>query len=1251
MDEDYTYVGFRDFYEGFDCKVLVIDSAERLTELDNRTVLQLVLEDLSKRGWQFIFTCKDNGCDALKALLRDLSVSVEDIKVDSLTEEMLIDLGKRHNFQLPTNEKVLRQLRIPFYLARYCELGGINVTTLEAFREELWKRKVRGDIRGAIQQKREECLMSVVKEQQVQNSYYVSPANIDHDAAYALEQDDVLITQSHKGYTVKHDLYVDWALDYLVEQDCNTAEACLKLLANVPISITYLNAFGRWLDVIVDTGDVRIKAIMEAFMGGKTNSQWSHCILTTVGCSKTYATTFFSQFDTALKANNYTLFDLFVDVLDVSCKTVSQYFEFKGEHYPIYNPVGRGWDEAVFFANRNKEDYYFNHLGAVLKLLSGYSRMGKKAMAMPEAAQLSLRLFDDMAEQRKKKGHIWMQNEKPWCELVCNYAYGIKDELNAIFKKVIDNRWVKHVDPYAELVAYILKDSNNIGKTMLFLSCLDSVIDLMRLFWREQPGKPDSSHWRHRSLIEREHVFGLNEDYGLDMCYFPASPYQTPIWTLFTAEQMLDPKGSKVLDFVIELVNECVTNYSKRDTLEKCVTITLTMPDGGKHDVLASQSLWCLYRGTQSYSFPHLLESIHMALEAQLLQDADTKYKTPDWNRIKETLWRILTRSRSASLYSVVASLAVAYPEQLYDILLFLCQDIRFLHLDLNRYSRELTANALMITYHRHEQWAEERKRSNNLPHRQQHLETILRDCQIEYDQSGDASLKPRLEAAYKVVDALKPQANQLKEEDTTYEFILRRVDYRSYTKQNVTLKDGRMGVLLTPSFTEEMIEEQKQLQTITDDLSAMNLRVWVDKKFKGDDKSLIGSPYNDPQLVMKAIREIEKRFEERKDDIFSMPGDGYVPYSASAILLMYYCESLSQTEKNECVDRVMTALYSPDAMISDALSGFNVCIASIPVLLKLSPEKKDDIVTIISSYVGIEDEYVNNRVCDIMSTTIVAGKMWETHREVMNAAFEKVGNDNADALLCLLTYLPTEEKRAVGNTCVQSLSRHWKIKNETQEYKERHLVAKNVAKYILFAPKKDVSSLIAPYVSLLNLEVYSEPLIESFLLNAPRYNKYDNFWIVWNSFFETVSKQTQHHFRDEVLNAYLLNPGFLMKDYDDWFRLEEKDIDFFKHVAEEMGSDPTVLNALSRVFGTIGKQLSQQAIEVFYTIVSSCYPLMKDGKSHVLYYLEKISKKVKTENADLILRDRHYKEKFTAVLNFMVKNGSTVASEMIKTL
>lgn len=750
MDEAYTYVGFRDLYAGFSKKLLIIDSAERLTEIENPTVLQLVLEGLNEKGWQFVFTCKSNAYDALRALLRDIGVSAEELKVDTLQEETLRELAEQNSITLPRSEKMIRQLKIPFYLARYCELGGSNVATPEAFREAVWQQKVRGTTRGGSQQKREECLLQIVAEQQMKNAFFVTPANMDHDAAFSLIQEDVLIEQPHRGYAVKHDLYVDWALEYIVEQECTTDSACVQLLQAAPQSITYLNAFSRWMQSVIDSSDSRVKAVMDAYINGATHRGWEHCLFAAIGGSTTYASTFFAKYNAQLKANNYALFDRFVDVLDVSCKAVSQYLEYKGEKIPIYYPVGRGWDDAVLFVYANKDDYYKNHLETVQKLLIGYSRMGSKAVAITQASQLSLIIFDEIAATRKKGEWFIFKNEKPWCELVCTYAFGIREELKERFAQVIANKWVGPTDPYAELIDYILKDSNNLQKSMLYISCLDSVLALMQLFWREQPEDPDDRRYHYHSEIECEESFGLNEDF--DMAYFPPSPFQTPIGVMLESEYLLDPKGTKVLDFIIDFVNESVKYYDQRDKYDDCTTIRVKMPDRTSHDITVSQSLWNLYRGTANYSVPHLLESIHMALEAWLLKLADKKQK-PDWEQIKHLLWRILSKSNSVSLYAIVASVAVAHTDELFDILMFLCQDIRFLALDLQRYSSEINTHTNSIAFGHHPAWWEERDRSNNLPHRQQHLETMLLTCQYTYDNTSNEDLAKRLDVAYRVVD------------------------------------------------------------------------------------------------------------------------------------------------------------------------------------------------------------------------------------------------------------------------------------------------------------------------------------------------------------------------------------------------------------------------------------------------------------------------------------------------------------------
>lgn len=1259
LDEEYTFVGFRDFYQGFGTKIFVIDSAEWLTEIENMTILQLVVDGLGENGWQFIFTCKSNAGDELRSLFKDLALTVDEINVEPVSEDTLQTISNQYSIQLPDSAKLFQQLQIPFYLARYCELDTSNVSTPEVFKETVWRQKVWGNIKGGVQQKREDCLLSIVRDQQTKRTYYVTPAGIDHDIAYALVKEDVLIHHPHKGYAAKHDIYVDWALDYILDNDIESEVSVQAIISTEPQSITYLNAFTRWFSCIIDLPDARVSTIVEAYMHGRMHKKWEYNILSCIGKSELYATSFFKQYNDELKTNNYHLFDKFVDVLCLSCRRIKQYFEYKDERIPIYEPAGKGWDEAIIFISVNQADYYMDHLGSVQKLLDGYKRAGKNGVALQKAAELTLPIFNTMAEARKQQESFWADNLKPWCDLVCSYAYGIRKELRVIFHEVLKNKWTSHRDPYAELIEYILKDENHLGKSMLYLACLDEVIDLMDLFWRES--SRDANH-KHNNFwnIKQEYLFGLNERYGMDMAYFPASPFQTPIKAMLEAEQMLTPKGTKTLDFIIRFIDECISDYEKRSTQGKPYRIPVQLPNGETHEVITSQALWNIYRGTASALVPHVIESVHMALEKYLFYLAGDKNEKPEWDMIKELLWRILFKSRSASLYSIVASMAVAYPNELYDILLFLCQDVRFLSADLHRFSMEITANHRSITFHRHEAWWKERDQSNNLPHRQQHLETVLLYYQFVYDNSDSELAKTRLERTYQVVDKLKLQAINLEKEDATYGMIIARLDYRSQNKQEVTLKNGVVAIQLTPNLTPEQKAMRDDAERVANRMGAMGLRVWADKKFRGEEESLKGSPYvNNPKLALDTVRTIEKQLERGEWDPILMQGDGFVPYMVSAVLLIYYQNNLTEEDNKECYERVMQALKAPEAMASNSLSEYNICMAAIPAMMDFCPEKSTDFVPIIFSLIKEPYEYINERICDIISRVIVTGQLWEKHPEVLrevldafkaelsNKDFDTMDEVQADALLCLLTYNPPSDLRYLGKICIDKLSEKWHVIDRYSYDETKHRVAENISKYILFAPQQEISKLIDPFISYLDMDSTSEPLITDFLINAVQYEKYENFWAVWKMLYHTVI-QNVGRYQNSTLHEYLLNPLFFRRDYDDWFKLKEKDLEFFFRIGNDIGGHPAVMAAFSRVFGTIGKQYTEKAIKLFYQIITLHNPRMKDTREMVIYYMDRIIKKVMTENSREIQTDIEFKDQFVKVLEYMRDNGSSEANKMI---
>ena len=137
----------------------------------------------------------------------------------------------------------------------------------------------------------------------------------------------------------------------------------------------------------------------------------------------------------------------------------------------------------------------------------------------------------------------------------------------------------------------------------------------------------------------------------------------------------------------------------------------------------------------------------------------------------------------------------------------------------------------------------------------------------------------------------------------------------------------------------------------------------------------------------------------------------------------------------------------------------------------------------------------------------------------------------------------------------------------------------------------------------------------------------------------------------DSNLNEYLLNPLFMASDNDNWFKLEKKDLLFFDRVVNDIGGHPAVLYALYRVFATIGQKYSIQSVSLFNKIIVNNNPNVQGIKSHVVFYLEKIVKRVVLENEQEIRSDLALKNHLIAVLEFMRNNGSSVADGIIKNL
>lgn len=1259
LQENYSLGDFGSYYEGCDRKIVAIDSAEKLLELRDSTSARLFIDHLYGKGWNFILTCKSNAEKDLTDLLKLIcDIDYESLNVDVLSDEYLAELFQRKKINKPEDKKLYKQLHIPFYLSRYCESISDNKIDAAQFREIIWDQKVLGLGTRSSRIKRGECLLDIVEKLQARNLYVLPYRETDIDSASTLVESDILGDYPHKGYFVKHDIYSDWALDYVISNKFENTENIQSMLNSRDISIQYVNAFKRWLIEEITKDSKEATFVTNAVFDKQTHIRLRQAIFECIGSSASYADKWFEENEDKLSKDNYAVFNEFIDILCVSCNEIDQYLKYKGKEYPIMKPIGSGWVSAIEYAWNNMESYYLTNLVSVQKLIHNFSGFKDKAdIAKYHAGLMTLKIFQIMAASRIKGESFWFgNNEKHWAGLVCKYALTIKDELKEVFRQVIENKWIAHTDPYSELCSYILKDTESIELLPMCLVCKDEIIKLLELFWNEKKVDDDFySSYRHR---DSDFAFGLNEDFEGVNAYFPSSALQTPIYTLLTAESMMLSKENKVISFIINFVDKHVDIFKQRGFANEVIgQIDVKLRDGRKHLVYTSSCLWNIYRGTSGLAMPNLMESMHMALEKYLLECAE---RNNEFEKVGNLLWYILENAHSCSLYAIVASVAMAHYEEFFEQLLFLMQDVEFLTMDLMRHTREFHANGMSFAYHRYSSLWKERDASNKLKHRNYHLEDLLMKLQVLKNNGEEQDILNRL---YAIVDYLKEQVNSLPEDERHMaKYVILRIDERAMKKEPVQVKDGVVGIQYTPVLTPEMEKEQEDLQKNSlEMMRGMKLRHWVESRFKGNfDESKKFEYDNDIQTVLNDMRIIKKQVADQSSNIYTLIGDEFVPYMTCSVLLQQFKSDLSVEEKDECLEIVFDALSSPDFLMSSSLSSYEICLATLPELL-VDSYRVEDLENIIVLYAQMTSEMMNRRPCDLVFNIIRQNNFWYKYPVFMSRVLDKYKESisvkdfsemtmqQAESLLCLLS--SKNNVRDNGFLCMQKIAEFWKPEDRRHHshIKGNFYAAYLIAEYILSAPETEVKELIKPFKPYINAYMNYDNLIAAFVYNCAQYGRYNNFWIVWSEIYDSIIGNVNHYYNNNAINDYLLNPSSLVENAGMWFKLEKENVQFYLNVANDLHDHPSVIYSIAKVFDTIGKNYLLDIIPTIAMVVNSPIHNFDDVGTAVIHYLENMMSRMFGEYDTRRATDMELNRHVVTILDFMVSKGSKHASDYLK--
>lgn len=1258
LHHNYTFAEFYSYFVEVKNKILVLDSAEQLLDLNNRRVALMLVDKLRREGWNLIVTCKKNTQEDLIAIMKeDFQLDFILQSVDALQDYELKNFEKETGIRLPLDDKLRHQFSIPFYLARYCEVGGTG-DSVKAFRERVWKQKVRGT--SSLGRKIETCLFEIIRRKQTTGLFVIPTDGLDVDCVDSLIKEDIIGEIEHRGVFVKHDLYTDWALDYMLLSELTDKESVECKLVSKP-TISYANAFRRWFTDKVSSKEAVVDTIIGVMFEKGIDDRWANTILEVVGSSDVYAPIFINKYKTRLTENDYYWFNTFANTVSVSCHIVTQYLPYKnGIRIPISNSIGSGWEAVISFINNNKEDYYINNLSLVYNILNGYSnKLKKNEEVVKMAGLLAIRIFDIQANSQDQGYHFWLNNMKDWAALVCRYAIYIQDEIKNILANVVKNSWNHHNSPYHDIIEYLIVPQNSLMNIKAYFVCREQLLPVLKLFWSKS-----NDIYRDYSSFGTEQYFGLYQE-GLGMNYFPSSPFQTPILGLLNAESLVLLEDNATLDFIIEFVDNCVSCFDKRGKhLQELDEITVSFDDGSKHKVLCSSMLWNMYRGLSDISAPYLLESIHMALEKYLLDQLKGEEKKKNIDRVRIILWRILRNSHSATLYAIVTSVVLAYYNDLFDLFLFFIQDIRFLHLDLHRYISEYHVDLTSFVYMSHKDYAIERKEAADMSHRKLHLETLLTNLQITYDNSTKDEDMERLNQLYSCVDKLLNDFKSMKMEALSDEpYIIERINVRKWRKSTIVMDNGAEAIQYEPVFPEHLVKDKDLIQNASNVVTyGLFITIWADKMFRGDIDGARTYKFHDrPQEILKIIANVEVSLRKNQTIMGSSMDREYVPYIGSAAVLIYYREKISQEEIELCSQRVTEALQNPDFLLSGLMTGFDTILEAIPVLIELFPNKKDSIADIIITYAKRRREIGNFRSCDKIRQLIVKHNLWDKQADFMQyvqssfygslnlTCIEEITLNDAETMLSLLTEIPKD--RVIANKCIIRLSDHWKYTGfDSMDYENKIFDSDLIAVYLMNTPEKDIPQLVSVFGECIANKQKSESILSSILIDCIYTKRYEQFWIIWYAFFPSLVKETIL-LDSSTRRDYLLCPSFIRDLSNDWFQFEEENVKFFEKVVNQVGNDDDVLFCVLRVFDTIASKFQVKAIPLVYRLTRKKLPSWSRNKEVIISYMDIYVDSLNLNHRSDIIRDKDLYDQYCAILDYMVKYQSEIASRILKTL
>lgn len=1289
----FTFEQFIECHKDEQEKIFVIDSAEKLADVENSDLLYQFINQLYTNHWSLLFTTRYSYLNDLQFhMSQTYRLSCQVVDVPLLDEEKLNSLARENHFVLPSHDNFRNRLKNLFYLNEYLlEYRDIDPDKdIKSFINIIWKKRIQNvtEHKDDLHLERERCFLHIAKTRCETGRFYVEAGDLSRKALSRLAQDEIIAyEEGYGGYFITHDIYEEWALNRLINREFLNRENDAVFYKRLGSSLAIRRAFRGWLSEQIYENPEDIREFVEfSFVSEIIENFWKDEVLVAMLLSD-HAGVFFSKFEQEIIADDFRVLERIIFLLRIACKEIDRSVEVKdaGINYLFTQPKGYGWEVTINFISEYTDRYFFGHLGNVLPLLSDWVSHRHEGETCRKAGLLALTLLQKRAFE--KEFYLDRKIEEEVLQIIYNSVKEIRPELSIIFQEVVDRKWIKYRDPYHELCAGIL--SKSYKAALLIKELPECVLKLCDLSWNKRKEKGRYEH------SDMEDSYSISNDHELKP--FPASALQTPVFWLLQSTAF-----DETINFIIDFTNKAVESYSQSERGSEVEKIVLHVEDDVLQEQYIDSAIWGMYRGVGSPHVPYLLQSVHMALEKILL--SYVSWMSPE--EFVNILKYILIRSKSASFTAIVASVLLANPEKLAKIALILFKTIRLFHYDTIRCMSENEAKTIygIGCIPGKEFLSRERLKTCEDKHRQFSLEKLIFNYQF-FGIAGatEEENKNLLKAIYSIIDQHKSEVQELEEEKRlVFGILLARMDRRNM-KPEVHQEKDHLTMELNPQLSPELKKYSEQAMKKSEEyVKYTSLLLWSMDKIEGNDKAGNYPQYDQhPQEVVRKVKEVIADLEISPDSF--LPTTDYIPSFACAVLLYFYSGELSADELQYCrqivLERVEYALSDEYSyQISD---GVEACVHTLPVLIRLFPEEKNDfklLLLLLSFDVTPIGQY--KRVCDYVLETFDKEKVeaddlksflyayirlkpvfnscykkllhergggWQSYItksdlfKAMNAcvgdfhftlelpAFSGLSDWSVSDIEILFSCIPTdtEDKELVAIVeKVLSPIAGLLVKNgeDGNIYLARIHLFQRLTKFILQRDVKDIGHYMRPLIQKMGCTEETAELIEAFIWAEDSLVRKEQFWKVWEELYQPLNSLCLNggYHSSQLLIGYLLAWKWWTKGGVEWHSFGKSNLTFYGKIACEMGGHPAVLYSVARVLNTIGSQFTGEGINWIYEIVKGNRQLAHtEYESDTLFYLEQFMRKYLFRNKEMIRKDLVRKNRVITILDFMVERGS----------